>query len=251
MSSAVELQCSHCHTIDHFVEVAVSWDGPSGCRLCHSDTHQAQQALFLGHAPGRPSSQPAFKFLEGMTCRSCHRSPDATRQATDPEHLSAAVSTSSSCSACHRPEYASIPAWWSRGGEQRVRLVGRYVSDAERMLGANPPDTVRVLLGLARSAVDLVGDGGIAHNIELGDRLLRESLDHVGLAYRLSAEYPPAPPDLGIRARRWFCSSCHYPLGQPTITSNMPREPHEELRRKLEREWSDPTIPESPFMPPS
>jgi hypothetical protein len=115
--------------------------------------------------------------------------------------------------------------------------VDRYVSTAERALASNPPDTVRVLLERARGALDLLADGGIAHNLEFGDRLLRESLDQIGLAYRLSAEYPPAPPDLGIQARRWFCSSCHYALGQTRITSDMPREPHAELQRKLEREY--------------
>ena len=47
----------------------------------------------------------------------------------------------------------------------------------------------------------LVDDAGVQHNLELADRVLRESLDHIGLAYRLSAQFPPAAPDLGMISR--------------------------------------------------
>jgi hypothetical protein len=129
-----------------------------------------------------------------------------------------------------------------------VAAVRRYLERAEQTLGQPAPDTAHVLLGRARTAVELVDAAGVQHNLELADRILRESLDHIGLAYRLSAQFPPAAPDLGTPARRWFCSSCHYPIGQPAITRSMPSEPHEELRRKLERQWVDPAT--EPPLPP-
>ena len=212
----------------------------------------AQQALFLGYVPGRTISQPSFKFLSGMTCRSCHtRGGEPVIPAADvtpDDHIAATAGTPASCGACHRPEYGRIPAWWSQGGRQRVAAVRSYLERAERSLGESMPDTASVLLGRARSAVELVGEAGVQHNLELGDRVLRESLDHIGLAYRLSAQFPPAAPDLGTPARRWFCSSCHYPIGQPAITGTMPSEPHAELRRKLERQWVDPAT-EPPLLP--
>lgn len=252
MSSAVDLQCSDCHAVDHGIDVDPAWDDADGCNTCHEEVHQAQQSLFLGYVPGRAISQPSFKFLEGMTCRSCHTSalggPAPVAASTPDDHLPATRGVPASCGACHRPEYARIPAWWSLGGRQRVAAVDRYLGQAERELGPSAPDTARLLLGRARTVVDLVDEGGVQHNIELADRILRESLDHIGLAYRLSARFPPAAPDLGTPARRWFCSSCHYPIGQPAITSSMPTEPHEELRRKLERQWVDPGT-EPPFPP--
>ncbi len=252
MSSAVALRCSDCHSVDHGVEVDEAWNDPGGCDACHENSHQAQQALFLGYVPGRTISQPSFKFLAGMTCRSCHTrgtDPDPLSRAVTPEdHVAATAGTPASCGACHRSEYGRIPDWWTRGGRERVAAVRGYLERAERTLGESLPDTASVLLGRARTAVELVGNAGVQHNLELGDRVLRESLDHIGLAYRLSAQFPPAAPDLGTPARRWFCSSCHYPIGQPAITGTMPSEPHAELRRKLERQWVDPAT-ELPLPP--
>lgn len=205
MSSAVDLACADCHSEIHEVRVTGAWPAPGTCNACHRTVHDAQQRLVLGAIPYQVEAVPSEKFLNGLTCRSCH--------VTGPGNGSgggAVAGSAISCSGCHRPEYRTVLRWWDEGTTQRQRLVGDYLRTAEGAVGGAAPDTTRALLAEAQDLLALVEAAGGEHNLPLAHRLFTEILDRAAAAYRSAGRAVPAPPDLGTRPRMGLCTYCHY-----------------------------------------
>jgi hypothetical protein len=209
MSSAVLLVCGDCHTREHGVVLGEQWNNDVACASCHERVHQPQQRLLLGLLPHAQASA-STKFIAGMTCRSCHvRTTGA--QASDAAIRGQAVA----CASCHRAEYAQVLDWWIEGTRTRTRDVSAYVARAERDIGAAAPDSARRLVSESRDMIALVEEAGGQHNLEVSDRIFRESVTRVQQAYALVGRVPPAPPTLGSPAHEGMCSYCHYSPDAP------------------------------------
>ena len=229
MSSAVDLQCGDCHLQVHDVEVTPDFPAPPTCNGCHRGAHAAQQRLVLGILPEDSAARPSEKFLDGLTCRSCHL-PDARAAAGGG---AAVVGSSVSCTGCHRAEYATVLRWWNEGTRQRVGRVEGYVRVASAALsGAPADDPAAQLLGEAGELLATVRDGGGQHNLQLAHRALARALERTVGAYRAAGRSVPAPPDLGREPREGLCSYCHFRLDDPWQLGEMSGAFHREVMRK-------------------
>jgi hypothetical protein len=209
MSSAVLLVCGDCHTREHNVVLGTEWNDDATCSSCHQAVHQPQQRLLLGMLPGAQAA-PSSKFIAGITCRSCHIQPTAA----DP--AGAAIrGQAEACSGCHRTEYRQVLDWWLAGTRERTRSVTAYVARARQELGPAAPDSAQQLLAGAEAMLRMVAEAGGHHNLEVSDRIFRESVDRVRIAYGLLRRVPPQPPVLGSPAHEGTCSYCHYSPDSP------------------------------------
>jgi hypothetical protein len=204
MSSAVQLACADCHISEHGVRIGTEWRDDDTCTSCHELIHQPQQRLLLGMVDGAPPS-PSSKFIAGMTCRSCHIRTARTASSTE-----AIRGQAEACASCHRSEYGQVLDWWLEGTRSRTRAVSQYVARARAELGAAAPDTARALIESAARMMALVEEAGGHHNLELSDRIFRESVARVRSAYGQAGRVPPQPPVLGSPAHEGVCSFCHY-----------------------------------------
>ena len=213
MSTAVVLDCAQCHVEVHALEVSEEFASAEGCADCHAEVHAEQQALLLGVVPGRDDVRPSDKFLDGLTCRSCHAPPvgaDPTR---------AVRGNDSGCTTCHRSEYATVLQWWRQGTRERLTSVEQAVAVARGRLGsAGEPGRH---LAAADSLVDVVRAGGAIHNLRLSHQLLERALSDVGDAWRAAGDAPPSLPDLGREPSMGLCSYCHYRLDEPWLFEEM------------------------------
>jgi hypothetical protein len=222
MSSAVELNCADCHALtpgldQAHLEEEPGWEDWAGCGGCHEDSHSGQQAMVLGVGP-HVGIQPDFKFLQGMTCRSCHVQDDST-----PRQTAAGVNGSlNSCASCHPAAYGQIPGWWDTGARQRLDRARAYLDAVERQAGAD-------VTAEAREVVEFVAQGGVVHNVSLLDSGLREAMAMAASAATAAGVNPPSQPDFGRRARPGLCAHCHFEIGSTWVTRDMPEDFHREV----------------------
>jgi hypothetical protein len=223
MSSAVELSCTTCHRVEHDLDVGAAGMGSEACNECHQGVHVDEQRLLLGILPGTPAASPSDHFMDGLTCRSCHREGDAT---TDERTRG----SSEACVACHRPEYASVFRWWSRGIDDRIGLVERYVASAESVVAGRPEtDDAVANVARARQLLGLIERAGGEHNLPLTHRIFEDALSAAADAYRLAGRAVPTPPQLGRAPRQGLCTYCHYRLQEPGLTEGMDDAFHREV----------------------
>lgn len=226
MSSAVSLECSQCHVQAHVVEVSPSFPGSVTCNRCHGGVHVEQQRLVLGVIPGFPNARPSEKFVDGLTCRSCHVPVAPTEQ------QATVTGSPVSCSGCHRSEYATVLRWWNRGTEERTRLVDDYLRSVEARLPADPPPGAVEAMGDAEALLALVRDAGAQHNLPLAHRLFEASVERAGEAARAAGQAAPRAPDLGRLPRMGLCTYCHYRLDDPWQFGDMPGDFHREVLQR-------------------
>lgn len=218
MSSAVNLECADCHQVAHDVEVTASWPEPATCNACHQEAHRDQQKLVLG-VLAEMESVPSEKFLDGLTCRSCHVDTGGGIESPSP-----VVGQGISCTGCHQAEYATVLRWWERGLSQRSRMVGSYVDTAERALGSAAPDSAQALLADARRMMELVSAGGGEHNLPLAHRIFTRAVDRAVEAYRVAGRGVPEAPELGRQPHMGLCSYCHYRIEDQQLRTLTSRE---------------------------
>jgi hypothetical protein len=221
MSGTVDLDCAACHSAPHRLDPSLARDAAL-CEHCHETVHASQQQLVLGVAAGDFGSAASEKFLAGLSCTSCHT----------PDSQAAELEGSGTCDACHAPPYTRIAGWWDVGGRDRVAAVRAYLGAARsaRASAGRPADGVP--LDQADAWLDLVSEGGAAHNPVLSHRLLDAALQRAVDAYRASGAIVPAPPVLGSEPRAGRCSYCHYdmPFDASEALLGPPDRFHRELR---------------------
>jgi hypothetical protein len=179
--------------------------------------------MLLGVASDGEPAAPSSKFLAGITCRSCHiRAPGVS--ASD----EAIRGQAEACAGCHGSEYRRVLDWWLEGTRQRSASMLAFTGRAARDL-QNAPDTARALVRAADAMVTLVADAGGQHNLELADRIFRDSQRRVADAYRLAGRPAPAAPALGAAAHEGLCSFCHYSQDDPWNFRRMPADFHERV----------------------
>jgi hypothetical protein len=237
MSSVVALVCADCHQTAHELDTRGGWPSSRVCADCHGGIHAAQQQLFLGLVPFGPA-RPSSKFVAGMSCRSCHVPPaGAATGVSGPDPVPYTIrGTAEACAGCHLPEYATVLRWWLTGVEQRAAATDAYVARAERALSTTSPvtpaaDSARALLAGARALLSLVREAGGHHNVELSDRLFRESLARSELAYRVLRRTPPPAPALGTPPHMGLCTGCHYDPTGPRELGRMDDALHRSFMR--------------------
>ncbi|HSG49611.1 MAG TPA: cytochrome c3 family protein, partial [Longimicrobiales bacterium] len=169
MSTAIALECAQCHLEAHAVAVSTSFPDAGTCNDCHGGAHTAEQRMVLGLLPGVEAPQPSEKFMDGLTCRSCHV-PDPRADAGTP-----VGGTEVGCEQCHRREYRHVLDWWNEGAADRLRQVRNALGRAESAVGGSPEAMAR--LDSARVLVGLVEGGGAIHNLNLSHRLLVQASD--------------------------------------------------------------------------
>ena len=214
MTSAVELRCADCHVSSHdLTPTATASTAPATCDDCHGGAHGEQQRLLLGLVPDLPEASPSEKFMDGLTCRSCHRAEPGA----DPR---VPVSGSSaSCEACHSEGYSAVMDWWVEGGRARVTSAETFLgSIASRLNGAS--DSTAALLASADRMIALVRDAGAIHNVPLAHRLLEEAMDRAA-SVAATAGQGASPPPLGRRPRMGLCSYCHFGVDDPGLDRPM------------------------------
>jgi len=174
--------------------------------------------MLLGILPEGTEAMPSSHFMDGLTCRSCHRAQDGGR------------ATSNACVGCHRPEFAKILTWWQEGVDQRTRSVRSYLAGAEAAVeGRGSRDPAVQAVDAARASLDLIRQAGGVHNIPLTHRLFQDALAEAAKAYRDVGRAAPTPPSLGRTPRRGLCAFCHYRLPEPGFSQSMPDAFHREV----------------------
>ncbi len=212
MSSAVDLACSKCHAQAHDANLVQASLSPATCNPCHGTTHQQTQRLLLGLLPDSVTATPSNHFMNGLTCRSCHREASGSGNAD----------TGQACTDCHRSEYATVLTWWRQGLAERTRVVDRYLAGAERAVAGRPAtDPAVQAVARARSTMALLATGGGEHNIPLAQRMFRNALNQATEAYRLAGRVAPVVPSMGRAPRPGLCTYCHYRLQEPVMSDRM------------------------------
>lgn len=209
MSSAVVLQCVDCHRQEHDVAVTADFPDAVTCNQCHTGAHEPQQRMVLGLVEGLDAPYPSQKFLDGLTCRSCHQAAPSSDPAVP---VRGQVAT---CADCHRSEYRTVERWWREGTGQRLSRASAYARTAGARLGDAPTSDAAAELDEANRLLQLVDTAGGVHNLSLAHRLLETAGEHVTRAYAAAGLSAPPAPDLGRAPRVGLCSYCHYRVDDP------------------------------------
>lgn len=224
MSSAVSLECAQCHLEVHAVQATETWPSATTCNACHTGTHLPEQELLLGVVAGLPEPHPSAKFLDGLTCRSCH----ALEPGDDP--TIPVTGSAATCQGCHLEEYDQVLEWWEEGSSDRVAMVQAALRRARADLRG--VEAAQPQLDSAAVLVETVEAGGPLHNLRLSHQLLVAATDRLNQAWLDARRSPPPPPDLGREPSMGLCSYCHYRVNDPWLFEEMSGAFHRQLIRR-------------------
>jgi predicted CXXCH cytochrome family protein len=209
MSGSIALECMDCHDRRHRRSIPADTSRTAKCSDCHAGVHAEQQRLILGVMPGEALS-PSLMFMGGVTCRSCHVSPEGPR----PKPGMSLKPGAAVCVGCHGSAWSGVLARWERGYQRRDGWIGEYLRAAEASLGgagspAAPPSAL-ARLAEAKGLMAYLRRAGPAHNLSASDRIMRHALELAADAYRSARREVPPVPELGPEVRPGACISCHY-----------------------------------------
>jgi hypothetical protein len=219
MSGAIALDCLDCHDRRHRPALPVDTSRTAKCDDCHAGVHAEQQRLIIGVMPGEELG-PSLMFMGGVTCRSCHVTPEAPR----PRAGASLLPSGDVCVGCHGGAWAGVLARWNRGYQRRRAWIDGYLQTADSSLQAGrAPASALAKLAQARGLMAFVRRAGPSHNLAAADRIMREALVLGSDAYRISGRAVPPPPVLGPAVKPGSCVSCHYgieeaPAGRDSAT---------------------------------
>lgn len=231
MSGSITLQCLDCHASRHrpplpvdssLTALAAGSSETQRCGECHAGVHAEEQRLLLGLMPGE-QLRPSLMFIGGVTCRSCHVTPDAPRPAPG----TSLKPNAHACVGCHGPDWSGMLGRWNRGYDRRRDWITGYLTGAETAVQAHgAPPAALADLAEARGLLAFVQRAGPVHNLTAADQIMRRALGLGEAAYRLAQLSPPPPPALGPPVRGGSCLSCHYgieeaPAGRDSSTGRM------------------------------
>jgi len=235
MSGSIALNCLDCHDRRHRRPIPADTSQTAKCADCHAGVHAEQQRLMLGETPGEPLS-PSLMFMGGVTCRSCHVTPEGPR----PGPGASLKPGPGVCVGCHGPQWNGVLGRWERGFERRDAWIREYLDAADASLGAPgaapPPALAR--LAEARGLMAYLRKAGVVHNLPASDRIMRQALGLAAGAYRAAGRAAPPPPELGPPVQSGACISCHYgieeaPAGRDSVTHRLATHADHLLRAYL------------------
>ncbi len=207
MSGSIALECLDCHSPRHRRPIPADSSTTAKCADCHAGGHAEQQRVILGVMPGEPLT-PSLMFMGGVTCRSCHVSPEAPR----PKPGTSLKPGAGVCVGCHGTAWSGVLARWKRGYQRRDGWIGEYLRAAEAALGgtgAAPPSAL-ARLAEAKGLMAYLRRADAVHNLSAADRIMRQALTLASDAYRTAGHEVPPPPELGPMVHVGSCISCHY-----------------------------------------
>ena len=205
MSGSIALQCSDCHAARHRRPIPADTSATAKCADCHAGVHAEQQRLMLGLMPGE-QLRPSLMFMGGVTCRSCHVSPESPR----PGPGRSLKPTATVCVGCHGAAWRGVLPRWERGYQRRRAWIDAYLRTAESDLGPGAPGAALARIAEAKGLMAFVERARPAHNLTAADKVMRQALELAGAAYRLAGRTAPPPPELGPEVRPGSCVGCHY-----------------------------------------
>ena len=209
MSGSIALACADCHSLRHRRPIPADTSRTAKCADCHAGVHAEQQRLMLGLMPGE-ALRPSLMFMGGVTCRSCHVSPESP----GPAPGRSLVPSATVCVGCHGAAWRGVLPRWERGYQRRRAWILAYLAAAERDLGrgaaAPAPGPALARLAEAGGLMAFVDRARPAHNLAAADKVMREALALAADAYRLAGRAAPPPPELGPEVRAGSCVGCHY-----------------------------------------
>ena len=220
MSGSIALECLDCHDRRHHRPIPVDSSQTAKCADCHAGVHAEQQRLILGVMPGEPLT-PSLMFMGGVTCRSCHVSPDLPR----PKPGTSLRPGPAVCVGCHGSAWNGVLARWKRGYQRRDAWIADYLRTAAASLGgaggagagasgaSGPRGTSPSALAKLAEAKGLMAylrRADPVHNLSAADRTMRHALTLAADAYRAAGRDAPPEPELGPPVRPGACISCHY-----------------------------------------
>lgn len=210
MSGSIALECLDCHARQHRRRLPVDSSRTAKCDDCHAGVHAEQQRLMIGAMPGEELG-PSLMFMGGVTCRSCHVTPEAPR----PGPGASLKPGPSVCVGCHGSAWSGILGRWNRGYRRRSGWIDGYLAAAEESLGrggagGSAPASALAKLAEAKGLMAYVRRAGPTHNLSAADRIMRQSVSLAVDAYRAAGRPVPPPPELGPPVRPGSCVSCHY-----------------------------------------
>ncbi len=228
MSGVVALDCAICHPGDHEIELTAE-EAAEGCHSCHDEVHVDIQRFVLGLAD-ETNAVPSAKFLDGMSCRGCHRgaAPDGVNGA---QRAHAVRAGAAECIACHPDGYDRVLEWWQEGIRMRRASLEALINSL-RDRGVSAASLDHAEARLAEITVEL----GV-HNLELAHRIFEDVWKAISGAD--GAEIDPAASDgiariLGPHPRRGTCSHCHYATVRTPALSDMSPSIHARLHGDTE-----------------
>lgn len=201
------VECQQCHQpIDHrIVSLQPSFD--LDCRSCHSGTHDEARKMYAGIGGHGTGTMPSSMYLARVSCEGCHGLPGQIEG-----HATVQRAGEATCMSCHGIRYANILPTWQEGIDQRLGEVTGIVRQAEASV-ARVPAARRAgadsLLGLARENVELVRQGGGAHNIAFADTLMRAAVELTRDAVQRSGAGYRVPRLEGRTVSGNTCLACH------------------------------------------
>jgi hypothetical protein len=236
-----DMTCARCHQpLDHAV-IKLASALTLECTTCHaqgdaalqepvdSAVHRAEQLFYAGLDPHQGEVAPTRKFLERVSCTSCH-SEQSMRAPPQSERRIRA--TNDACVSCHGPRFDELLRPWLRGAAAHTSAVGAYVqavSADARIRGVAAAES------LANDAVGrwaLVDSTHAVHNLPGADALLRSALDVAVRSYRHARVEPPPLPRMGPAASTVSCVRCHY--GVETDAAWIPEGEFDHTRHVLD-----------------
>ncbi len=207
MSGSIAIDCLDCHDRRHKRPQPADTAQGVKCSDCHAGVHAEQQRLMIGVMPGEELG-PSLMFVGGVTCRSCHVTPEGPRPRPGvPLKPGPLV-----CVGCHGSAWTGVLGRWTRGYQRRAAWIGEYLNAAETALGgkgAAPPSAL-AHLAEARGLMNFVRRAWPSHHLSASDQIMRRALALAGEAYRAAGRPVPPPPELGPPVRPGNCISCHY-----------------------------------------
>ncbi len=177
MSGSIAIQCLDCHDRRHRPPLPVDTSRTARCADCHAGVHAEQQRLMLGVMPGEELG-PSLMFMGGVTCRSCHVTPEGPR----PRPGASLKPGPGICVGCHGSAWGTVLGRWTRGYQRRDAWIAAYLRAAGESLGARAaasapaPQGAQAKLAEARALLAFVRRAGPTHNLSAADRIMRQAL---------------------------------------------------------------------------
>lgn len=207
-----KIECDRCHLSMQHKSVHKEQAMPE-CQTCHTDFHNLQRDLFVGHGGKGVTDEPNPMYAKGLSCQGCHvLHLDSGEKLRNGETF---LASGASCEPCHGAGYNRLLGDWSKSIGRKLKLIGAALAEGKKVLARsalNKTVTVQIdsLLAEAQYNYDMVRLGKPIHNIVYANDLLDVAGDRLRAVFDLAnlgdeIELPEPSSKLVPSA----CINCH------------------------------------------